>query len=177
MNITKLKLLAISVATLSLIVSAAAFIFIIISFTHYHPPVPISVQSTPDLQQLYVFTNDERVKHNLPALTLDPRLETSAGAKCTDMVVNHYWAHDSPAGKTPQDFIQAVIPEPIGHYYSGENIAIDFVTARAVTDAWIASPGHEANILNPHYVDVGYAVCTAATGSVMVVQEFLSNPQ
>jgi uncharacterized protein YkwD len=40
----------------------------------------------------------------------------------------------------------------------GENIAQGYGSAQSVVAAWMASPGHRANILNPayHYMGLGY---------------------
>ncbi len=45
-------------------------------------------------------------------------------------------------------------------YKAGENIAGGFSTPEAVVEAWMNSPGHRANILNPDYnkIGVGYYV-------------------
>jgi hypothetical protein len=40
----------------------------------------------------------------------------------------------------------------------GENVAAGFGSASAVVEAWMASPGHRANILKPEFTDIGVAV-------------------
>jgi uncharacterized protein YkwD len=41
---------------------------------------------------------------------------------------------------------------------AGENIATGYTTPESVVDAWMASPGHCANILDPQYREVGTGV-------------------
>jgi uncharacterized protein YkwD len=46
----------------------------------------------------------------------------------------------------------------------GENVAYGYRTARAVMRAWMNSPGHRANILNPSFRHVGVGVQRGADG-------------
>lgn len=106
-------------------------------------------------EDLFTQTNQQRAANGLPALRLDARLNASAGAKAANMFAEDYWAHVSPSGIQPWYwFIQA----GYNYSYAGENLAKDFDTTAGVVAGWMASPGHRANILNPHYVDVGFAV-------------------
>jgi uncharacterized protein YkwD len=50
--------------------------------------------------------------------------------------------------------------------YTGENIASGFRTPRAVVSAWMASPDHCHNILDPHYEDVGTGVVPRPVGNL-----------
>lgn len=100
-------------------------------------------------------TNQNRTNNGLVALHTNSRLTAAAQAKAKDMFAKDYWAHDSPDGKTPWDFIVAA-----GYSYStaGENLAKDFDTSAGVVNAWMNSAEHRANILNKSFVDVGVAV-------------------
>lgn len=100
-------------------------------------------------------TNQERVAAGLAPLKLDARLNQSASLKAGNMFAENYWAHVSPSGKQPWYwFAQA------GYTYTnaGENLAMDFDTSSGTVQGWMNSPGHRANILNPAYKDVGFAV-------------------
>ncbi|HYD91953.1 MAG TPA: CAP domain-containing protein, partial [Flavobacterium sp.] len=44
--------------------------------------------------------------------------------------------------------------------YAGENLALQYTSSEEVQKAWMASPKHRANILNPNYEDVGYAIAS-----------------
>ena len=58
----------------------------------------------------------------------------------------------------------------ISYRAAGENIAIGYATPEAVVNAWMNSPGHRANILNPSYTQLG--VGYVADGSYWT-QEFI----
>lgn len=100
-------------------------------------------------------TNQQRSSNGLAALNTDPQLTQAAQAKAADMFAKDYWAHVSPTGEQPWDFITAA-----GYDYetAGENLAKDFNTSAGVVNAWMNSPEHRANILNGTYKDVGVAV-------------------
>jgi hypothetical protein len=69
------------------------------------------------------------------------------------MIANDYFAHTSPSGKTVADLGQEV-----GYDYvvMGENLALgNFSNVNDLLQAWMNSPGHRANILNPSYEDMG----------------------
>ncbi len=109
-------------------------------------------------RSLLMDTNAERSKNGEPALSLDVRLEAAAQAKADDMVRSDYWAHESPAGKTPWSFITAN-----GYQYSsaGENLAYGFDGADSSVAGWMNSAEHRANILNASYSDVGFGVASS----------------
>lgn len=108
---------------------------------------------TPD--ELLVLTNQERAANGLPALSLDSRLNLSAQLKAADMFKNDYWNHVSPACVQPWYWFTLA---GYNYTYAGENLAKDFDTAQGVMDGWMNSPGHRANILDPNYTAVGFAV-------------------
>lgn len=100
-------------------------------------------------------TNAARAKNNLKPLTLDTKLSKAAFLKAQDMFNQQYWAHTAPNGTTPWHWFGAV---GYDYDYAGENLARNFGSASAVMAAWMASPEHEANILNAHYTQLGLAV-------------------
>lgn len=99
-------------------------------------------------------TNDERQKANLPALRLNDELSQAAFLKAQDMFENDYWAHTSPSGVEPWKWFGDV---GYNYSYAGENLAKNYPTADATVDAWMDSETHRANILNFHYMEVGFA--------------------
>lgn len=122
--------------------------------------------------QIIAVTNTARSKESLTTLTSNDRLAQAAQAKAENMFAENYWAHTSPSGKEPWDFIKAA-----GYSYkvAGENLARDFDTAQPVLDAWMNSPTHRANILNPRYSEIGIAVVNGRLDGVettLVVQMF-----
>ncbi len=122
--------------------------------------------------KVYELTNAERIKAGLTPLKYSPLLSKSATAKANDMFANNYWAHNSPQGKTPWDFFKAV-----NYQYSiaGENLAKDFYDTDSVMRAWMNSPTHRANIINPKYQEIGIGVVNGVlngTETTLVVQHF-----
>jgi len=117
-------------------------------------------------------TNDQRQKLGLAPLKYNAVLSQSAVAKAQDMFANNYWAHNSPQGKTPWDFFKSV-----GYQYSvaGENLAKDFYDTEGLIKAWMNSPTHRDNILNPKYQEIGIGVVNGILNGVkttLVVQHF-----
>jgi uncharacterized protein YkwD len=56
---------------------------------------------------------------------------------------------------------------------AGENIASGFSTPRALVSAWMHSPGHRANILNPHFHRIGVSGWRATDGVTYATQDFV----
>lgn len=117
-------------------------------------------------------TNSERQKLGLVPLKYNATLSQSAAAKAEDMFKNNYWAHNSPEGKTPWDFFKSA-----GYQYSvaGENLAKDFYDTEGLIKAWMNSPTHRDNIVNPKYQEIGIGVVNGILNGVkttLVVQHF-----
>ncbi|WP_182524042.1 CAP domain-containing protein [Nocardioides dongkuii] len=55
---------------------------------------------------------------------------------------------------------------------AGENVAYGFSSGTAVVDAWMASPGHRANILKKDYRLMGIAARRSDSGQWFVAQVF-----
>ena len=120
-------------------------------------------------------TNQEREAQNLPALTVSPLLNEAAQMKANDMATNSYFAHTSPEGKTPWYWLQQA---GYNYQYAGENLAINFSDSKDVTNAWMASPEHKANIVGGNYTEIGTAVASGmyqGYQTIFVVQDF-ANP-
>lgn len=117
------------------------------------------------------FANQTRQSLGLSPLAENAKLNQAAQLKAQNMVLNNYFAHTSPTGITPWHwFLQA----GYNYKYAGENLAIGFLDSEEVYNAWINSPSHKANILNPNYKEVGTAVLSGfgQNNTIIVVQEF-----
>lgn len=84
-------------------------------------------------------------------------LERAARAHSIDMARNGYFAHVAPGGSTPADRVTRA-----GYDYrrTGENIAAGQSTADDAVAAWLASPVHCANLMDPAYTEMGAALET-----------------
>jgi len=117
-------------------------------------------------------TNQNRVTANLGSLTLNTKLEQAAQLKANDMATKGYFAHNAPDGKTPWYWF-----EQVGYDYAaaGENLAVNFTDSKDVTEAWMHSPTHRANIMNGNYTEIGIATAVGTykgKDAIFVVQEF-----
>lgn len=101
------------------------------------------------------FMNHERSKHGLPKLKLNTKLNLAAKLKLKDMQDKKYWSHSSPSGTSPFYWIDQV---KYNYHYAGENLARGFTNVNDAMKAWMASPSHKKNILNPAYRDTGLTV-------------------
>jgi uncharacterized protein YkwD len=98
-------------------------------------------------------TNAERAKYNLKPLTEKNILNSSAIFKANDLNTLKYFEHKSPSGKDIGN-----LASQFGYEYVtiGENLAMgNFESEDAIVEAWMNSPGHRANILNPKYTQIG----------------------
>ena len=101
------------------------------------------------------WTNYYRAQEKLPALTKNELLVQAAGTKVDDMFNKQYFEHISPDGVSPADL---VLNAGYNYKETGENLALgDFKDEKDLVDAWMASPGHRANIMNADYVEIGVA--------------------
>lgn len=121
---------------------------------------------------LSALTNEERGRNNLSILAENPILVRAAQLKAEDMATKSYFAHTSPEGKTPWYWFNIV-----GYQYSyaGENLAVNFSDSQDVTQAWMNSPTHRANIVGRSYKEIGTGVATGTykgRESVFVAQVY-----
>lgn len=141
---------------------------------YFHGKAPDVLGYAVDIrvEQLLAATNAQREAAGLSPLKLDNALSAAAAAKASDMFANNYWAHNSPLGKTPWDFI---ISSGYRYTLAGENLAKNFQTSDGVVDAWMNSPTHKANIVKGGYRDVGFAIVNGVLNgeeTTLVVQMF-----
>lgn len=108
---------------------------------------------------LSTLTNEKRASSNLPQLTENEKLNLAAQLKAEDMAAKSYFAHTSPEGKTPWYWFTQV---GYKYVYAGENLAVSFTDSNEVTEAWMNSPSHRANLIGRQYREIGTG---AATGT------------
>lgn len=101
-------------------------------------------------------TNIQRQSFGPPVFRENPKLNAMALAKAEDMFQNQYFSHDSPSGEGVGD-----LAKDFGYDFLviGENLAMgNFANDKDLLEAWMQSPGHRENILNPAYQEIGVAV-------------------
>ncbi len=124
------------------------------------------------VQKLHELTNQERQNNGLSTLNYNDALAAAAYLKAQDMLQQNYWAHYSPSGRSPWDFVKAA-----GYNYqlAGENLAKNFLFSQDVVSAWMASPTHRDNIVRGDFKDVGFSVVNGVLNgeeTTLVVQMF-----
>jgi len=140
---------------------------------------PTSVKaSSLDTDKLIDLTNTLRTQNSLPYLQYNEKLALAARAKAEAIMQSGQFAHDFENKK----FSSWIKETNYEYSHVGENLAIDFTDSQSVIDAWLASPEHRKNILNPDFTEIGIAVLSGkfqGENTYLVVQIFghpLQNP-
>jgi uncharacterized protein YkwD len=115
-------------------------------------PAPAPQPANPVAEELLRLVNAERRRVNAPPLVLNDRLSIAAQRHAQDMATSRRLSHIGSDGSTLRSRIDAT-----QYRWStiGENVALGQPTAAAVVAAWMNSPGHRQNILNPAFTELG----------------------
>lgn len=157
-----------------LVIYILLFILLQLSFNivGFVKPGILGINSNISTQQIINETNKKRAEKGLPQLRENQNLSQAAYLKAQNMFEENYWAHFSPSGKDPWKFI---LSSGYKFSYAGENLAKNFYNSEDAVDAWMNSPSHRENILNPQYQDIGIAVVDGVLQgqkTTLVVQMF-----
>lgn len=106
--------------------------------------------------------NEARRRAKLQSLVADAGLARAAGVRARTMAAERRLSHSGW-----ESFVH-----PAGARAVGENIAYNYPTADAVIRAWLASPGHRANILRAAYHRIGVGCVVDTTGKRWWTQAF-----
>lgn len=112
--------------------------------------------------ELVVRTNAVRAAEMLPALAVSTCAATAAERRAQALV-------GSGLEHAPLDGVAQGCD--VGSV-SGENLSRASATPTDVVGAWLGSPGHRANLLDPTYTQVGVA-CVEDDGAMLCSQVFL----
>lgn len=163
---------ALSFSAISVYVAFLLVFQIALTLVSKYNPEILGYATNISIPDLLKDTNLKRMEAGDTPLVLNDKLTDAARQKAADMFANQYWAHNSPAGRDPWSFITA---SGYSYLYAGENLARDFADSNGVVTAWMNSPTHRENLLNPKYKEVGFAVVNGKYGSyetTLVVQMF-----
>ncbi len=135
------------------------------------PPQPTPVPPSQGCDRIIQVVNQIRAQDGLPALVYHPQLEADAQAYADFLAANGAISHTAD-GRTLD-----VRAEAAGYTTwtaLGENLAGGYATTDDAVNAWMASPGHRANILNPLFKEtgVGCAWNQSTSYGSFYVQEF-----
>lgn len=118
-------------------------------------PVPSFTPSV--VQRLLEEINRIRWEHGqIPPLKHNPALERAAQSHSQEMAQRDFFGHQGADNSSPWDRIEAA-----GYsswYVLAENIAAGYQNPADVVKAWMVSPQHRENMLNPelHEAGIGY---------------------
>lgn len=121
---------------------------------------------------IVTLTNASRKAARVFPLRQSRMLKKAALKKARDMLRKQYFAHVSPSKKEPWDFIDDA---GYDYYYAGENLAIHFRSAEAVTKGWMLSQLHQENLLSQDFTEIGVSVLRGkfhGQRTTLVVQMF-----
>ncbi len=158
----------------AILVYCALILLVTVAFRFIPKIAPgvLGYASNINISDLLKYTNKKREENGVSSLRLNAKLSAAAEKKAQDMFKDGYWAHVSPDGKEPWDFI---LGENYDYIYAGENLAKNFSTSKEVVGAWFESPSHKSNLIGANYDEVGFAVVNGVMGgyeTTLVVQMF-----
>jgi len=135
----------------------------------------------------YPADNSHGVVGPSPKLYWNDELYASALEHSTDLAESNTFSHygsgtssDITGDGEPSIFYERIVANGYDNYYAvGENIAGGQKNLEEVMNAWLASPGHCENIMNPNYTEVGVAIVTnsESTYGIYWTQNFGSKRQ
>jgi uncharacterized protein YkwD len=103
--------------------------------------------------------NRERSTRHLKVLRRQPKLAHAARRYARRMVGDRFYSHIAPGGGT---FVQRIAAtgylKPVRRWWLGENLmwgTDDLASPRAIVAAWMRSPSHRRNVLNPRFREFG----------------------
>jgi uncharacterized protein YkwD len=102
--------------------------------------------------------NKFRVAHGRHALRLSSRLTAAAAQHSHEMVSKGYFSHNSANGASPFTRIKRYYPSAgFRHWLVGENLLYGSpsISPAAALNAWVHSPEHLRNILDPSWREIG----------------------
>lgn len=111
--------------------------------------------------------NIQRHKAGLTTLRTQRTLSATAGHYARTLVTGKFFAHVTPGGQKLGTRLRAY-EAGWSSWTIGENLAWgsgEASTPAAIVDAWMHSPGHRANILNPRFADLGIGIHLGAPTS------------
>ncbi|MFC4077545.1 CAP domain-containing protein [Salinithrix halophila] len=130
------------------------------------------LQGLSDYEKKVVeLVNQERQKNNLNPLAVDTELSKVARIKSEDMKEKDYFHHQSPTYGSPSDMLKRF---NISFRYGGENLGSFYAAPEDIVAAWMYSPNHRKNILNPCYTHIGVGHVTGGHFAVYWTQLFIA---
>jgi uncharacterized protein YkwD len=151
--------------------ACSVFVLFFVPAAHAQDRPPLAataiVQPSAEEQALFEATNRERAAQGLQPLQWDPILASAAREHAHVMVRENDLCHQC-AGEPPLEERAAQAGARFASI--AENIALA-PNPDEIHSAWMHSPGHRKNILNPEFTALGIAVVSSRRG-LFAVQDF-----
>jgi uncharacterized protein YkwD len=165
MPLTSLPVPVVTRTAFRVVLRIALFVAIALLITTYS--VHAQSEVVPAERTLFDALNRERTAQGLPALRWDEALASAAREHAVRMAQRNVLSHQLPGEPAVQDRATRA-----GARFSliAENIAVA-PTPATIHSAWMQSPHHRENILDPELNVVGIAVIKGADG-LFAVQDF-----
>ena len=136
-------------------------------------PAPAAFSMAAPALDLLGYANAERAAHGLKPLVWSSAIATmaqnwtasmaSTALDCTTAYLKH---NPNYQGQTPGNWTLV-----------GENVGCaQPARAKVIHDAWMASPGHRANILRPEFTHIGIGWAVTKNGIAFATQDFAAYP-
>lgn len=128
---------------------AQVAVFILLIFVLYS-----NVSASSDINKIYYLSNILRSKEGQVNLNIDNDLERAANLRAQDMFQKQYFDHFTTNGLSPWEAIKIT---GFDYSFAGENLAIGYQSEEKAFRAWVDSPSHFQNIIDPDFTSIGVA--------------------
>ncbi len=143
---------------------------------------PGTVASSALREATLCLLNEQRADAGVGPLKAHKKLEKAAFRFSKEMVSKRFFDHVSPSGSTLSTRVKKVkYTKGARSWALGENIGWGTggrATPASMVDAWMKSPGHKRNILDPTFKEIGIGivggapVATAASAGATYTTDF-----
>lgn len=130
-------------------------ILTVLLFSLLYAPLAQTAEVSLGAESILSVLNQDRIKYDLSPLSANAKLAEAARAKAQDILKHSYFAHTSPAGIQPWDFIKNA---DFTYSFAGENLALNYTSAFELQNDFMNSAAHRENLLSPLFSDIGIAV-------------------
>jgi uncharacterized protein YkwD len=113
-------------------------------------------------ERVVVLTNAQRAAHGLGGLTVSPQLTASAGRYAQHLAADGAFSHTDGS-----DLAQRVTAVGYQYQWIGENLGMGQSSPKTIVQAWMNSPEHRANMLDPRFTQIGVGVATRSDGRII----------
>ncbi|MDP3899523.1 MAG: CAP domain-containing protein [bacterium] len=122
--------------------------------------LPLQAFLSPDIlaeqkAEVARLVDELRVEQGKQPLSVNAYLENSAQGRTNDMLQNSYFSHYGPNGHDLAYFLEK---SNYRYEMAGENLAMGFSSAKTVVQAWVKSPLHYKNMIDPDFIEAGIGI-------------------